>query len=84
MKKDQLVEKEARITDEYPLQKPDPEVLPLSTLWPLSMAFGVSFIFWGFIAAAGLTITGLFVTGISLAGWISDLRPINTHGIKKP
>ncbi len=60
---------------DYPLQKPDPEVIPEPTLWPIGLAFGVLFIFWGFIASPGLTIVGVIIAGVSVAGWISDLKP---------
>lgn len=63
------------IRDEYPLQKPDPEEIPEPTIWPIGLAFGVLLIFWGFISSAGLTLVGIIAFGISLAGWISDLKP---------
>jgi len=60
---------------DYPPQKADPQEIPEPTIWPIGMAFGVLFIFWGFIASVGLTITGLIIIGVSLAGWITDLKP---------
>ena len=60
---------------EYPLQKPDPEEIPRPTIWPIGLAFGILFIFWGFIASLGLTIAGFIVTVVSLTGWIADLKP---------
>lgn len=83
MKIDQKINQETWPNQTYPPQKPDPEELPEPTLWPLGMAFGVLFIFWGLIASAGLTITGLIVAGVSLAGWITDLKPNENHDIKK-
>ncbi len=61
--------------DDYPLQKPDPGIIPEPTIWPIGLAFGILFIFWGFIASLGLSIAGIIIFGISLAGWIADLKP---------
>jgi len=61
--------------EDYPMQKPDPEIIPEPTIWPIGLAFGILFIFWGFIASLGITLIGLMVTGVSLAGWIADLKP---------
>ncbi|MCB0807127.1 MAG: hypothetical protein KDC05_15120 [Bacteroidales bacterium] len=70
------IEKEAYpFGKDYPPQKADPQDIPEPTIWPIGLAFGVLFIFWGFIASAGLTITGVVITGVSLAGWIADLKP---------
>jgi hypothetical protein len=62
-------------SDDYPLQKPDPEILPEPSIWPIGLAFGVLFLFWGFIASPGLTIAGIIIIGVSTAGWIADLKP---------
>jgi len=66
---------EIKISNDYPLQKSDPEIIPPPTIWPVSLAFGVTFIFWGFISSLGLTFVGIVVFAIALAGWISDLKP---------
>lgn len=63
------------LNDDYPLQKADPEIIPEPTIWPIGLAFGVLFIFWGLIASLGLTIVGGIITIVSLAGWIADLKP---------
>jgi len=62
-------------SDDYPLYDADPQIIPEPTIWPIGLAFGVLFIFWGFIASPGLTIAGLVVTVVSLTGWIADLKP---------
>ncbi len=61
--------------EDYPLQKADPEEIPRPTIWPIGLAFGILFIFWGFIASLGLTFAGIIITIVSLAGWIADLKP---------
>ena len=62
------------INKNYPLQKSDPEVMPKPTIWPVSLAFGITFIFWGFIAFIGLTFVGIIVSAVAIAGWIADLK----------
>ena len=61
--------------EEYPLQKADPQEIPPPTIWPIGLAFGILFIFWGFIASLGLTFVGIIIMFVSLAGWIADLKP---------
>jgi len=69
------VEKENDKEKLYPLQDPDPVDLPEPTLWPIALAFGILFLFWGFISSLGLSILGALVMVVSIAGWISDLKP---------
>lgn len=61
--------------EEYPLQKPDPQVIPRPTIWPVTTAFGVMFLFWALIASLGLLIPGILITVLGVAGWVSDLKP---------
>ena len=61
--------------DDYPLHDADPQIIPEPTIWPIGLAFGALFVFWGFIASLGLTIVGIVITIVSLAGWIADLKP---------
>ena len=70
-----MYNEEDKISNDYPLQKPDPEIIPEPTIWPIGLAFAVTFIFWGFISSLGLTFVGIIVFAIALAGWISDLKP---------
>jgi len=62
-------------TKDYPPQKADPQVIPEPTLWPIFTAFGVVFLFWGFISSLGLSMLGFVVLVVSIAGWITDLKP---------
>ncbi|HKJ44041.1 MAG TPA: hypothetical protein VKA27_18230 [Sunxiuqinia sp.] len=71
---DSDTKKEVQSTD-YPLHKADPEIIPEPTIWPIGLAFGALFVFWGFVASLGLTIAGIIITIVSLAGWIADLKP---------
>ena len=61
--------------EDYPLQESVPQEIPPPTIWPIGLAFGILFIFWGFIASLGLTFAGIIITIVSLAGWIADLKP---------
>jgi hypothetical protein len=60
--------------EEYPLQPSDPEIIPDSTYWPLSLAFGITFLFLGFLTSLMLSGVGLVIMAISLSGWIQELN----------
>ncbi|MFN2275762.1 MAG: hypothetical protein ACK2TX_13060 [Anaerolineales bacterium] len=53
--------------------QPKPEVLPRPTYWPVTLALGITFLFWGLVASPAITIIGLALSGIALAGWIGEL-----------
>jgi hypothetical protein len=53
--------------------EPKPEVLPRPTYWPAVLALGVAFVFWGLVASLVITIIGLTLTGLALAGWIGEV-----------
>jgi hypothetical protein len=50
------------------------EPLPAPTYWPAVMACGVMGVFWGFATRWPVSVVGLGVLGISVAGWIGDLK----------
>ena len=54
-----------------------PEHIPAITYWPAALALGVTLLLWGLITSLLLTVIGLIVFGIALAGWIGDMR--NEH-----
>jgi hypothetical protein len=60
--------------DEYPLCPAEPQEMPEPTFWPIIAALGVIFIFWGVVASPIISFIGMIVFGISIAGWIQDLR----------
>ena len=70
MEKSQL----EKISEEYQLSPALPEKLPAPTFWPVTLAFGVIFFFWGFITSLIITGVGLVITGFSIAGWIGDMN----------
>ncbi len=51
-----------------------PEAIPRSTAWPAGMAFGITLLIWGFVTSLVLILVGLVVMGVSLAGWIGEMR----------
>lgn len=54
--------------------RPRPEHVPRPTYWPLVLAFGLTFFFWGFISTWIISAIGLVVFGVALTGWIGELR----------
>lgn len=59
---------------EYPETPSDPEVLPLSTYWPILMAFGLLLLFWGIISSGIVIAAGAICMAIALTGWIIELN----------
>ena len=55
-------------------QTPQPETLPLPTYWPIVMAAGVVLILWGTVSTFIISLVGLAMFAVALAGWIGDLR----------
>lgn len=54
--------------------KAKPEHLPKPTYWPFFLALGLMFAGWGLLSNWLFSIIGLIVFGISLFGWINNLR----------
>ena len=63
-----------RNKDEYNLSPAVPEKIPSSTYWPIILALGVTFFFWGFVTSVIISGVGLVAMGFALAGWIGDLN----------
>ena len=55
-------------------QMPQPETLPHPTYWPVTMAAGIIFFLWGTVTTLIISLVGLAMFAIALAGWIGDLR----------
>ncbi len=60
--------------NEYPGYPADPQELPVSTYWPIIMAFGVLFFLWGIITSPIVLAVGVISMGIALTGWIIELN----------
>jgi hypothetical protein len=61
--------------EEYPPHQAVPQEIPKATIWPITLACGVIFFFWGFITSFFITAIGFILMLIAVAGWIGDLRP---------
>ena len=55
-----------------------PETLPRPTYWPAVLAVGIMLILWGLIGSAILTVTGVVLLAVAVAGWIKELRNAGT------
>lgn len=55
-------------------QTRQPETLPSPTYWPIVMAAGIVFILWGTVTTFIISLVGLVMFAVALAGWIGDLR----------
>ena len=53
---------------------PRPAVIPRPTYWPAMMAFGITFLFWGFVTSPVVLGMGTLVFVVSLVGWIGEMR----------
>jgi hypothetical protein len=59
--------------------EPKPAEIPHPTYWPIVMSVGITFIFWGIVTSPLISLIGIVLFGVALAGWIGDLRHGNTH-----
>lgn len=59
--------------------RPRPDHIPRPTYWPAVLALGVTFAFWGLITTLVITIIGLVLMGIGLAGWVGEWRHEQDH-----
>jgi hypothetical protein len=53
--------------------RPKPEHTPRPTYWPAVMAFGITFLFWGVVTAWAVSLVGLALFALALAGWVGAL-----------
>ena len=63
------------IVDEKEMYPADPQEIPEPTFWPFILAFGVMFLFWGIIGSFIMSLVGVLIMIVSIAGWVSELRP---------
>jgi hypothetical protein len=54
--------------------RPPPEHLVRPTYWPVALALGISFLFWGLVSSWIITAFGLLIAIVSLANWVAELR----------
>jgi hypothetical protein len=53
---------------------PDHSGLPQPTYWPVVLALGITFIAWGIVTSLLISIVGLVLFALAIAGWIGELR----------
>lgn len=54
--------------------KARPDSIPRPTAWPAALALGTMLFAWGMIASAMVLVVGIVLFGISLGGWIGEIR----------
>ena len=65
-----------KLADEYgyELSPSEPQEMPRPTLWPIALAFGIIFSFWGILTSLIITAVGAGISVIALAGWIEEFK----------
>ncbi len=58
----------------YELSPAQPDELPKPTLWPVILAFGIIFFFWGFLTSLIISGVGAVIIIAGLAGWIEEFK----------
>lgn len=53
---------------------PRPENIPRPTIFPPALALGATLMVWGLISSLIITVFGVVVFTITLAGWIKEIR----------
>jgi hypothetical protein len=53
---------------------PQPEKLPEPSVWPATLALGITFLLWGLVTTLIITAVGVTLFAVALAGWIRDIR----------
>ena len=54
--------------------EPKPEHAPSPTYWPAVLGLGIAFLFWGLITTPLISLVGVGLGAVGLAGWIGELR----------
>jgi hypothetical protein len=51
-----------------------PEQLPEPSIWPATLALGITLLLWGLVTSLIITGVGGMLFVVALAGWIRDIR----------
>jgi len=54
--------------------KPLPEILPKPSVWPVTLAFGVTALAFGVVTSWIISVVGFATVLLSAYGWFEDLR----------
>jgi hypothetical protein len=58
--------------------------LPPPTVWPVTLALGITLLAFGFVTSLIFTAAGVIIMVIAFAGWIADLRQDAREGAHAP
>jgi hypothetical protein len=61
------------------MQIPERIEMPAPTAWPFALAFGMTFVFAGFVTAASLSILGAVLAIAGAVGWFREVLPNESH-----
>lgn len=61
--------------------KPLPETLPLPTVWPITLALGVTLLSFGIVTHWIMSLAGLGLFLLGAGGWLGDLRGDLKNGV---
>lgn len=65
----------ATATAEGPAAAPPPTPhLPSPTVWPVTLALGITLLAFGFVTSLIFTAAGVVIMAFGFAGWVQDLR----------
>jgi hypothetical protein len=51
-----------------------PEIISQPTVWPATLALAATLILWGFASTFIISLIGLCLFAVALAGWIGEIR----------
>jgi hypothetical protein len=51
-----------------------PKKLPEPSIWPATLALGITLLVWGLVTSLIITGVGGILFAVALAGWIRDIR----------
>lgn len=58
----------------YDLSPAEPQELPKTTLWPITLAFGLIMLCWGFLTSIIFSGIGFIIIAVGLTGWIEEYK----------
>lgn len=58
--------------------------LPSPTVWPVTLALGITLLAFGFVTSLIFTAAGVIIMAIGFAGWVADLRRDAREGAHAP
>jgi len=62
-----------RLPDYSSFELPPGVHLPSPSYWPFTLAWGIGFLFMGFVLSPAFGVVGVIVIAVALRGWIGEL-----------